>query len=186
MPSGLKQNLRILCVVPAWNEEKRVGAVVRSIPKQSVDRIVVVDDGSSDKTVQAAKRAGASVLHHDRNQGVGAAIRSGIEYARRGKFDVVVVVSGSGKTPCEQIPKILEPIVQDEADVVQGSRYILGGQFVHAPINRRIGTSVYTKIFSLFVQRRVSDAHGYTKMRKVVDWWRIFRPVLFLAMGLKK
>ena len=235
----------MLCLVPAWNEARHVGSVVRSVPRRAVDCICVVDDGSTDGTVREARRAGAVVLSHGRNRGVGAAIRSGIAFGVRGGFDAVVVVSGSGKTPCEQIPALLKPLLHHRADFVQGSRFLSGGNFYHAPMHRRVGTSLYTLMFSLLAGRKISDAscgfrafrlqslqrkdirlsqswldryeleayllfkvvrsdipwidvpvtvvypvlggiHGYSKMRAVIDWWSIFRPVLFCAVGLKK
>ncbi|HKG23231.1 MAG TPA: glycosyltransferase family 2 protein, partial [Blastocatellia bacterium] len=179
------------------------------------------------------------------NRGVGAAIRSGIDYAREHGYDVVVIVSGGGKTPPEQIPRLLAPILDGRAEFVQGSRYKEGGEFLRMPLRRRLGTRAYTMLFSFFVGRRVTDASSgfraiklslledrridlwqewldryelepyllfkavrlghkvvevpvtieypeendgiaYTKMRALVDWWKIFRPVVFLGLGIKK
>jgi dolichol-phosphate mannosyltransferase len=243
-PPLQKSRPRVLCVAPAWNESGRIGRVVKSIPAGVVDSIVVVDDGSGDLTAQKAEEAGAIVVRNEVNQGVGAAIRSGIDYARDNKYDIVVVISGGGKTPPEHIPELLAPILNGEAALAQGSRYVQGGRFRRMPWSRRLGTRGYTFLFSLFVGRRVTDASsgfrafnlslfedkrmnlwqswldryelepyllfkairlgykvvevpvtieypesdgtGYTKMRALVDWWKIFRPVLFLALGIKR
>jgi len=235
---------RILCVAPAWNEGGRIGAVVRSIPHGLVDDILVVDDGSTDDTAARAEEAGAKVFRSKSNRGVGAAIRSGVEYARDNGYGIVVVISGGGKTPPEHIPKLLAPILSGEAELVQGSRYTEGGVFRRMPLSRRLGTRGYTFLFSLFVRRWVTDASSgfrafktsllndrridisqpwldryelepyllfkairlrhkvieapvaieypqsdgmkYTKMRVLVDWWKIFRPVLFLGLGIRR
>jgi dolichol-phosphate mannosyltransferase len=203
-----------------------------------------VDDGSTDETATYAAEAGATVLRQGRNRGVGAAIRAGIDYAREQGFDVVVIVSGGGKTPPEQIPRLLEPILNGDAELVQGSRYLEGGEYLRMPLRRKIGTRGYTFLFSLFCLKRVTDASSgfraiklslfddsridlwqdwldryelepyllfkalrlrhrvvevavtieypqtdgiaYTKMRAITDWWKIFRPILFLGLGIKR
>jgi dolichol-phosphate mannosyltransferase len=242
---GIEIRPRILCVAPAWNEGERIARVVKAVPEGVVDSVLVVDDGSSDDTAGFAESAGAKVLRAGRNRGVGAAIRSGIDYAIQNGYEVVVIISGGGKTPPEQIPRLTEPILRGDAELVQGSRYVEGGEFLRMPLRRRLGTRGYTFLFSLLIGRRVTDASSgfrairlslfddkrinlwqewldryelepyllfkalrlghkvveapvtieypqandgiaYTKMRALVDWWKIFRPVLFLALGLKK
>ena len=235
---------RVLCVAPAWNEGERIARVVEAVPRDVVEATVVVDDGSSDATGDYAERAGATVIRQGNNRGVGAAIRAGIDYARAEGYDIVVIVSGGGKTPPEQIPRLVEPILRGEAELVQGSRYLDGGEYLRMPLRRKIGTRGYTFLFSLFCGRRVSDASSgfraiklslfddqrinlwqdwldryelepyllfkslrlrhkvieapvtieypktdgiaYTKMRALTDWWKIFRPILFLGLGIKK
>jgi dolichol-phosphate mannosyltransferase len=235
---------RVLCVAPAWNEGERISRVVKAVPRDSVETTVVVDDGSTDDTGERAEAAGAALIKNTVNRGVGAAIRSGIDHAIEHGYEVVVVISGGGKTPPEQIPRLLEPIIDGRADFVQGSRYMEGGEFLRMPLQRRLGTRAYTLLFSLFCGRRVTDASSgfravrvslfedkridlwqdwldryelepyllfkalrlrhrvievpvtieypktdgirYTKMRALTDWWKIFRPVFFLGLGLKK
>ena len=235
---------RVLCIAPAWNEGERIARVVRAVPRDAVDVVLVVDDGSTDDSAQHAESAGAVVIRQGTNRGVGAAVRSAIDYAIANSFDVIVIVSGGGKTPPEQIPRLLGPIINGDAELVQGSRYKEGGEFLRMPLRRRLGTRAYTFLFSAFCGRRVTDASSgfrairvslledkrinlwqywldryelepyllfkalrlghrvietavtieypetdgiaYTKMRAVTDWWKIFRPVLFLGLGLKR
>src|SRR5215475_7470810 len=124
---------RVLCVAPAWNEGERIARVVRAVPGDYVETTVVVDDGSGDDTAEHAKNVGAKVIRNSENCGVGAAIRSGIDYAIEHGYDIVVVVSGGGKTPPEQIPRLTEPILHGDAELVQGSRYMDGGEFLRMP-----------------------------------------------------
>jgi dolichol-phosphate mannosyltransferase len=235
---------RVLCVAPAWNEGERIARVVRAVPRDLVETTVVVDDGSTDDTADHAERGGATVIRSGANRGVGAAIRSGIDYAIEHGYDIVVVVSGGGKTPPEQIPRLLDPIIKGHAELAQGSRYLEGGEYLRMPLRRRLGTRGYTLLFSLFCGHRVTDASSgfrafkvslfndkrmnlwqdwldryelepyllfkalrlrhkvvevpvtieypktdgiaFTKMRAITDWWKIFRPVIFLALGLKR
>jgi len=240
-----KQTMRVLCVAPAWNEGERITRVVKAIPGDVAETTVVVDDGSSDDTADRAQAAGATVIRHGANRGVGAAIRSGIDFARKEGYDIVVIISGGGKTPPQQIPRLLAPLLRGEAELVQGSRYTAGGDFVRMPWKRRIGTRAYTGLFSLLLGHRITDASSgframrlslfedrrinlwqdwldryelepyllfkavrlrhkvievpvtieyppkgdplaYTKMRAIIDWWRIFRPALYLTLGLKR
>lgn len=235
---------RVLCVAPAWNEGERIARVVKAVPGDWVETTVVVDDGSSDDTANYAEGAGATVIRSGANRGVGAAIRSGIDYAIEHGYEIVVVVSGGGKTPPEQIPRLLDPIIKGEAVLAQGSRYLDGGEYLRMPLRRKLGTRGYTLLFSLFCRHRVTDASSgfraikvslfddkrinlwqdwldryelepyllfkalrlrhkvvevpvtieypetdgisYTKMRAITDWWKIFRPVFFLGLGIKR
>src|ERR1044071_335370 len=80
---------RVLCVAPAWNEGERIARVVKAVPRDIVETTVVVDDGSPDGTGEYAEGAGATVIRAQRNSGVGAAIRSGIDYAREQGYEIV-------------------------------------------------------------------------------------------------
>lgn len=235
----------VLCVIPVWNEEDKISKVIEEIPSKLVDKVIVIDDGSTDASAEIAERAGAEVIKHIKNKGVGAAIRTGIDFALNHKYDIAIILSGGGKTPSSQIPILLEPIFTEKAELVQGSRYIKGGQFFNMPLSRRLGTRAYTLIFSLFCRKYITDASSgfraiklsifkdkrinlwqnwlnryelepyllykalslehlvleipviikypitvknstYTKMRVLIDWWKIFRPLLFLALRIKK
>lgn len=116
-----------LIVVPAFNESKLIYKVLRSLPKKlkglsSVD-ILVINDGSTDSTESEIKRAGVSTINHIINRGLGAAIKTGIEYAKKGKFDVMVTFDGDGQHDPKDIPRIIEPIIKSNADLVIGSRF---------------------------------------------------------------
>ena len=122
--------MKILAVAPVWNEEERIGNVVESIPRELINEIVVVDDGSSDNSIREARSRGAHVIEHGSNRGVGAAIRSGIRYGIEKEYEIIVIMSGGAKTPGEQIPRLTAPILEKNYDFVQGSRYVKGGKSV--------------------------------------------------------
>ncbi|RJQ77400.1 glycosyltransferase family 2 protein [Pseudonocardiaceae bacterium YIM PH 21723] len=113
---------RVLIVVPAWNEEDSVGDTVREIraAMPTVD-VLVVDDGSPDRTALVARRAGAMVLELSYNLGVGGAMRAGFRYAVRHGYDVVVQVDADGQHDPSEVPLLLSKL--DEADLVIGSRF---------------------------------------------------------------
>ena len=119
--------MKVVIVVPAFNESPVIYNVLKSIPKKIrgiflVD-VVVVNDGSGDNTQSEVQRAGFPVINHAINRGLGAAIKTGIEYASARKADVMVTFDGDGKHEPSDIEKIILPIVQKKADLVIGSRF---------------------------------------------------------------
>jgi glycosyltransferase involved in cell wall biosynthesis len=130
--------------IPCYNEEVAIGSLVLRA-SQYVDQVVVLDDGSTDKTAEVARFAGARVLVHDDNLGKGAALRDLFEYATQSGFDIIVIIDGDGQHNPDDIPKLLEPLLRDEADVVNGSRY-LHGEVSSTPRYRRFGQVVLDKV----------------------------------------
>ncbi|MBI4135629.1 glycosyltransferase family 2 protein [Candidatus Uhrbacteria bacterium] len=120
--------MKIVVVIPAYNEEQTVGDVVRSISmihdSRSMIQTIVVDDGSSDKTAQVARLAGAFVLRHPINRGLGAALSTGIAGALKLGADVMITLDGDGQHDPAEIPSLIAPIVKGEAEVVLGSRFM--------------------------------------------------------------
>jgi len=158
-------DLRVVLVVPVLDEEKKIGDVVRRAPRNIVDEVLVVDDGSVDSSPEVARREGAEVLALGRTVGVGAALRAGFDWARERRFDVIVVCAGNNKDAPEEIPHLLDPIVAG-ADFVQGSRYMSGGVSGGMPLYRRVATRVHPLLFSLAARRRVSEStNGFRAFR---------------------
>ena len=126
-------------IIPAYNEEAAVGAVVRVVSDEMpLACIVVVDDGSHDRTAEEAEKAGATVLQLPVNLGIGGAVQAGYRYALRHDFDYAVQIDGDGQHNPEEVDRILEPIQQGDADIVVGSRWLGRGEYV-APKGRRAG-----------------------------------------------
>jgi glycosyltransferase involved in cell wall biosynthesis len=117
----------LVVILPCFNEEKTIGKVVSSIPKQisGIDKmdILVIDDGSTDDTVQEAIKSGAKVVSHSQNRGVGAAFQTGIQQALGMGAHIVINMDGDGQFNPEDIPKLLEPILKNHADFVTASRF---------------------------------------------------------------
>lgn len=145
----IKSNLKIIAIIPTYNEGEKTANVVKKFPKGIVNEILVINDGSYDNTRQAVEATNrATVLHNSTRQGIGFAIRQGLEYALNNNYDIIVVIAGNGKDNPEEIPKLIKPIIKNNYDYVQGSRYLKGGKYGKMPFHR----FVFTKIYSLFVR----------------------------------
>lgn len=151
--------MRIVAVVPAYNEGKRVVAAIADA-KQFVDHVVVVDDCSNDDTGAAAKSAGAIVLRHIINRGQGAALQTGTDYAIKTLIaDVVVHFDADGQMRGDEIPMMVAPIASGEADIVLGSRF-LGKQALNMPMMRKVMIRLGTLFTILLSGIRVTDTHN--------------------------
>ena len=149
---------RIVAVVPAFDEEGAIGSVVDEIRAfdAAID-VVVVDDGSSDRTAANAAAAGAAVVRLPFNLGIGAAVQTGFRYALEGGYDVAVRLDGDGQHDPSELPKLLGPLAADEADVVTGSRFREDGGDYRPPLARRVGISWFARLVSLLSGQRVTD-----------------------------
>ncbi len=236
-------NKKVLIIIPVWNEEKKIGSVIRDLKKSLDYDLLVIDDGSTDNTSKEAINAGAPVVKHEKNLGVGAALRTGIKYGQKNGYTIIVPINGAGKTKIEEIPSLVEPIIKENYDFVQGSRYLKGGGWANMPKHRKFGTKAYSFIFSILVGKKITDGSSgirafktsvishprininqdwlnryelepylyykavrlgfktkevpitinypsqknvpYTKMRPLIGWWSITRPIIYLRFGLK-
>jgi len=147
----------IVACIPAYNEEKTIARVVL-LAQRHVDKVVVCDDGSLDLTADIAQGLGATVIRHDRNLGYGAAMQSLFRKARELDADVMLTLDGDGQHDAREIPKLIEPISVDKADIVVGSRLLEGKNDI--PPYRRLGIKFITKMSGRFENGRVSDAQS--------------------------
>jgi dolichol-phosphate mannosyltransferase len=170
---------RIILIAPAWNEEVKVAEVVRravGLPGGLIDCVLVVDDGSTDRTAQVARDGGARVESLSAVMGVGAAIRRGYDIARAEGFDIAVVIAGNNKDAPEEITRLLDPVCDGKADFVMGSRFLEGGQYGgDMPAYRKLATRLHPFLLGLFCGRRITEStNGYRALRtEILDDPRI-------------
>jgi glycosyltransferase involved in cell wall biosynthesis len=148
-----------LAVVPAYNEEGTVARVVEAIHQKAPDfDVVVIDDGSTDATTEVARRAGAKVVRHPFNLGIGGAVQSGFTYALEHGYDRLVQIDGDGQHDPGELPRLIEAMDSDpRLDLVCGSRFLTSETGYVAPISRRTGIHIFAFLLSRIVGQRVTD-----------------------------
>jgi glycosyltransferase involved in cell wall biosynthesis len=175
----------IAVIIPAYNEEKLIGKVIETIPA-FVDHIVVVDDASQDQTGEIVKacqkkEARLTYIRHEKNEGVGGAIATGYQWVRDQGKDIGVVMAGDAQMDPQDLPKLLDPVVEGEVDYAKGNRLFTGRAWKIIPRTRYLGNAVLsflTKIASGYWH--VADSQsGYgaasLKVLETIDWDHIYR-----------
>ena len=156
MPDQLGELDRI-AIVPALNEEQTVGRVIDEI--RAFDPgfdIVVVDDGSVDRTAGVAADRGAFVLRLPFNLGIGGAMQTGYRFAFERSYDIAVQIDGDGQHDPQQLPAILAPVLSGEADLCVGSRFTGDSEF-RSSFTRRVGIKIFAAVVSAVVRQKVTD-----------------------------
>ena len=151
--TGLKR----IAIVPALNEQESIARVIDEI--RAFDpglEIVVIDDGSVDRTAAVAEQRGAHVIRLPFNLGIGGSVQTGFRYAFENGFRLAVRLDGDGQHDATELPKLLEPVLADETDIAVGSRFITSSGY-RSTRSRRMGITILAKTVSMLVGRRVTD-----------------------------
>lgn len=248
----MKTKPKILIGTVFYNEKRIIDNLLPKYKRLKLSynhHFLFVNDGSTDKSDAAVKSflktekiKNSTVLDNKKNSGVGFTIRRVIKYGLEHNYDICVIMAGNGKDDPVEIPKIIEPIVKDNYDYIQGSRFLEGGSFENLPFLRKALIKGFTLImylftgfkctdatngfraykFSLFKDKRINldqdwldryeletylhyrvitlgykikevpvsknyiqGVKKYSKIRPVVDWWKLARPVFLLKFKLK-
>jgi len=145
----------VYCIIPAYNEEDNISSIIKSVVKY-VDEVVVVDDGSDDRTVRIAQEEKAIVLRHVINRGQGAALETGNQYARKKQADIVVHFDADGQFRPDEIERVISQVKEGEADIVFGSRFL--GKVNNMPwLKKHLIFPLARIISKLFWQADLSD-----------------------------
>ncbi len=172
--------MKVIAIIPAYNEEGKVGNVVRKVLEHNsglVDEVLVVNDASNDVTSIEAERAGATVISHKDNMGAGAAIRTGITHAIKKGYEACVLMGADEQDDPSEIPILMDPIIMDGYDFVQGSRYLNCQRTIDMPLFRAVTTRLYTRFFRLVSGFPVTDgSNGFRAFRlkifEKIDIWQ--------------
>jgi glycosyltransferase involved in cell wall biosynthesis len=163
-----KTKPKVIAAIPCLNEEQFIGDIVTRAGTY-VDKVIVIDDGSTDRTCEVAQAAGAHVIRHKARQGAGAATRSAFEEAKKYDADVLVTLDGDGQHNPDEIPQVLAPILHGEADLVIGSRFLqpnlsqsqpISTSLNHVPKYRKFGIDVITWLYNFGSKVKVSDSQS--------------------------
>lgn len=148
----------ILALIPAFNEEKTISAVIKDVEKH-VDEVVVIDDASKDNTVEIAQQSGATVLVHKINRGQGATLETGHTYARKKNADVVIHFDADGQFDGAEIPKALTEFKTQNVDVLLGSRFLKENTDVPA-LKRHVLLPLGRLLDRMLGSVRLTDSHN--------------------------
>lgn len=162
--------MKLGIIIPALNEEKKISLTLAKIPKRinNIDeiKILVVDDGSTDNTSSMAKDSGAEVLKHNKNKGVGVAFQSGLEWALESKVDILVNIDADGQFNPDDIPTLIEPILNNETDVVVADRFN-DGMPKDMPRGKYLGNKMMSYLISRLSGMELSDvSSGFRAFNK--------------------
>ena len=149
--------MKITVGIPAYNEEKNIAKIIVKL-KKTVDQIIVCDDGSTDSTSEIAESLGATVVKHAKNSGYGMAIRSIFLKSREINADILVTLDADGQHKIEDINKIIKPVVDGEADISIGSRFLKGDS--NTPGYRKLGVKIITKVTNSSLSEKITDAQS--------------------------
>ncbi len=144
--------------IPAFNEEKNIAAIITKLA-DITDTIIVCNDGSSDLTSDIAEKMGAFVINHEKNLGYGAAIRSIFLKAKELDGDILVTFDADGQHRIEDVEKVTKPIIDQEADLVIGSRFLDESE-KEVPQYRKVGIKVITKITNASIKKQLTDSQS--------------------------
>lgn len=137
--------MKIICVIPAWNEAKNIAKVVTGV-RPFVDEVVVIDDCSKDDTSALAEAAGATVFRHPLNRGQGAALQTGNDYALENGADIIVHFDADDQFLATEIKDMTAPIIEGHADIVFGSRFL--GKKANLPTIKKYLIMPLARIFT--------------------------------------
>jgi glycosyltransferase involved in cell wall biosynthesis len=150
-------SVKIITIIPAFNEERSISKVVAQLHQLYPEMtILVVNDGSTDSTALQAEQAGAKVITLPYNLGIGGAVQTGYLYAHYNEYDIAIQVDADGQHKPSEIPKILQPIFNGEADLVVGSRFVETSSYRSA-LSRRVGIAILSSIVRILTFQKIND-----------------------------
>jgi glycosyltransferase involved in cell wall biosynthesis len=159
-PISPPEDLKVVVTIPAYNEEETIADVIEGC-KNYASEIFVIDDGSTDKTREIAQLAGVKMIIHKMNRGLSETIQDGFRAALNVGADIIINIDADGQYLAEEIPKLISPIIRDEADFVLGSRF--AGHIEEMPWIKRFGNKLFTRVVRTLTNTEISD--GQTGFR---------------------
>jgi dolichol-phosphate mannosyltransferase len=161
--------IKSIVIIPAFNESQKIENVVNKVKLHCSDfitTICVIDDCSSDNTYEKALNTGAIVIRHEKNLGVGAAIRTGLDYGYKENYEIAIIISGDDQHDPQEMVSVIDPILNSGYDFVQGSRFLKGGKTINQPVFRKLLTKAYPVLFTILTGKKCSDiTNGFRAFR---------------------
>lgn len=158
--------MRLIAIIPAFNEESTIGDVIKAT-SSLVDEVLVINDGSTDKTIEIAMNSGATIIDNIVNRGLGKTIQRGYDEAIKRGADIVVQLDADGQYDPAEIPKLIKPIIDGKADLVLGSR--LENLKYKMPLFKKQGNKAFSRLLCLLTGVDINDGQtGFRAIRKEV------------------
>lgn len=159
---------RVLVIIPAYNEAENIVQVVKHMMEDAPQYdYLVINDGSTDDTLELCRRENFRYLDLSINMGIGGAVQAGYVYARKNDYDIAVQMDGDGQHDVAYLEKLLKPIIADEADVVIGSRFLEKEGF-QTSVSRRTGINILSALIWITTGKRIKDVtSGYRAVNRM-------------------
>lgn len=169
--TSLGDDMKLVIIIPAYNEAETIANVIDQIPRNIEDiddiEVVVIDDGSVDNTAQISKNAGAKVVSHYKNMGVGTAFSTGIHHALMMGADIIVTIDADGQFNPHDVPTLIKPVLKGDADFTTASRFLDPELVPDMPRVKIIGNRIFTEIINSLTEQKFKDTQcgfrAYTK-----------------------
>jgi len=168
---------RVLITTFAFNEGVKIRATVERIVAATAQDVLVMDDGSTDGSIEALRLFPVRIVSNARNEGIGSSMKKAFEYSLEQGYDIIVIMAGNNKDEPKEIPLLLRPIREEGYDFVQGSRFLRGGGYGNMPLYRSLATRLHPWLFSVAVRKRVTEStNGFRALRTALlrdprlDW----------------
>jgi glycosyltransferase involved in cell wall biosynthesis len=168
MAPAMLKGKRIMALIPAYNEEENISIVVHGIRKALPQAdIVVIDDCSTDRTGDIARKSGAIAVRLPSNLGIGGAVQTGLKFAREHEYDMIIRLDGDGQHDPRDIPALISAVESGKADAAFGSRFMGKDSTMTIPISRRLGIKTFAFLVSVLTGEKATDTtSGYMSLNK--------------------
>ncbi|GGN92894.1 glycosyltransferase family 2 protein [Saccharibacillus kuerlensis] len=158
---------KVLLIIPAFNEADNIEALIANLHRHKLDA-VIINDGSTDNTASICRQLGANIVNLPCNLGIGGAVQTGYKYAYEHGYDIAIQFDGDGQHPAEFVPALITPLLNDEADMTIGSRYIKKEGF-QSTFARRMGIVYFSRLIRMISGKTVTDpTSGFRAVNKKI------------------
>jgi hypothetical protein len=164
----LYPGLKVGIIMPAYNEEQNIGKTLSLMPRNISDKfeVIVIDDGSRDKTIEIANKFDTTVIRHPKNKGNGAAIQTGLDYCRDNGKEIVLIIDADGQHEPRYIKEFIKPIVEDGYDYVIGNRF---RYHYNMRLVKKVASRIMSSVVSFVLRQKISDpTMGFRALSKRV------------------
>ena len=163
--------MKVLLIIPAYNEQENIEKTVKKIEKSNQEiEYIVINDGSTDNTEEILKEKNINHIKLVNNLGIGGAVQTGYKYAFENNFDIAIQFDGDGQHDVNYISKVCEPLINGQADMCIGTRYLDKNESkFQSTFMRRLGSNIISIVIKIFTGKKITDpTSGFRAVNRVV------------------